>query len=204
MASGELLSRRSFLIGVSAVGGGLALSLAVPFDSVRTAEEAPEVTAWLLIGTDNSVVIRVARAEMGQGAHTGLAMLVAEELECDWSKVSTEFVSPQENSRRERVWGDMSTGASRSIAASQLYLRQAGATARRNAAHGRGRALEGSGVGMRRRQERDHAPSERAQGHVRCRRRSGGESAAARRRKAQRPERMDARRHAAATPRRAR
>jgi isoquinoline 1-oxidoreductase beta subunit len=57
-------------------------------------------------------------------------MLVAEELECDWSKVSTEFVSPEENTRRERIWGDMSTGASRSIAASQLYLRQAGATAR--------------------------------------------------------------------------
>ena len=130
MTSGELLSRRSFVVGVSAVGGGLALSLAVPFDSVRTAEEAPEVTAWLLIGADNAVVIRVARAEMGQGAHTGLAMLVAEELECDWAKVSTEFVSPQENMRRDRVWGDMSTGASRSIASSQLYLRQAGATAR--------------------------------------------------------------------------
>ena len=130
MTSGELLSRRSFIVGVSAAGGGLALSLAVPFDSVRTAEEAPEVTAWLLIGADNSVVIRVARAEMGQGAHTGLAMLVAEELECDWAKVSTEFVSPQENMRRDRVWGDMSTGASRSIASSQLYLRQAGATAR--------------------------------------------------------------------------
>jgi isoquinoline 1-oxidoreductase beta subunit len=130
MTSGELLSRRSFVVGVSAVGGGLALSLAVPFDSVRTAEEAPEVTAWLLIGADNAVVIRVARAEMGQGAHTGLAMLVAEELECDWARVSTEFVSPQENMRRDRVWGDMSTGASRSIASSQLYLRQAGATAR--------------------------------------------------------------------------
>jgi isoquinoline 1-oxidoreductase beta subunit len=130
MTSGELLSRRSFVVGVSAVGGGLALSLAVPFDSVRTAEEAPEVTAWLLIAANNAVVIRVARAEMGQGAHTGLAMLVAEELECDWAKVSTEFVSPQENMRRDRVWGDMSTGASRSIASSQLYLRQAGATAR--------------------------------------------------------------------------
>ena len=90
----------------------------------------PEITVWLLIGPDNSVVIRVARAEMGQGVHTGLAMLVAEELECDWSKVRTEFVSPEDNLRRQQVWGDMSTGASRSIAASQLYLRQAGATAR--------------------------------------------------------------------------
>ncbi len=130
MTSGELLSRRSFLVGVSAVGGGLALSLAVPFVSVRTAEKTSEVNAWLLIGSDNSVVIRVARAEMGQGAQTGLAMLVAEELECDWSKVRTEFPSPQDNVRRGRVWGDMSTGASRSIASSQSYLRQAGAIAR--------------------------------------------------------------------------
>jgi isoquinoline 1-oxidoreductase subunit beta len=130
MASGELLSRRAFLVGVSAVGGGFALSLALPMDSARTAEQASEVTAWLVIRRDDSVVVRVARAEMGQGAHTGLAMLVAEELECDWAKVMTEFVSPQDNTRRDRVWGDMSTGASRSIASSQLYLRQAGATAR--------------------------------------------------------------------------
>jgi isoquinoline 1-oxidoreductase subunit beta len=130
MTSGELLSRRSFLVGVSAIGGGLALSLAVPFEPVHAAEKTSEVNAWLLIGSDDSVLVRIARAEMGQGAQTGLAMLVAEELECDWSKVRTEFVSPQENVRRGRVWGDMSTGASRSIASSQLYLRQAGATAR--------------------------------------------------------------------------
>jgi len=130
MTSGELLSRRSFLVGVSAVGGGLALSVAGPVDPARTAEEAPEITAWLSIGSDNSVVIRIARAEMGQGAQTGLAMLVAEELECDWSLVRTEFVSPEENLRRDHVWGDMMTGASRSIASSQLFLRQAGATAR--------------------------------------------------------------------------
>ena len=130
MASGELLSRRSFLVGVSAVGGGLALSLAVPFKPVRTAEKTSEVTVWLLIGSDNSIVVRIAYAEMGQGAQTGLAMLVAEELECEWSKVRTEFASPQENVRRKNVWGDMSTGASRSIAYSQLHLRQAGATAR--------------------------------------------------------------------------
>jgi isoquinoline 1-oxidoreductase subunit beta len=135
MPSGELVSRRSFLLGVSALGGGLALSLAVPVDPVRAAQEASaegvaEITAWIVICPDDAVVIRVARAEMGQGAHTGLAMLVAEELECDWAKVTTEFVSPQDNMRRDRVWGDMSTGASRSVASSQLYLRQAGAAAR--------------------------------------------------------------------------
>ncbi len=130
MTSGDSLSRRSFLAGVSAVGGGLALALTVPFAPVRTDEEAPEITAWLLIGSDDSVVVRIARAEMGQGAQTGLAMLVAEELECDWANVSTEFVSAGENLRRGQIWGDMSTGASRSIASSQLYLRQAGAIAR--------------------------------------------------------------------------
>jgi isoquinoline 1-oxidoreductase beta subunit len=83
----------------------------------------------VVIAPDDTVTIRIAHAEMGQGASTGLAMLVAEELECDWAKVRTEFVSPGENMRRQ-VWGDTSTGASRSIASSQRYLRQAGATAR--------------------------------------------------------------------------
>ena len=91
---------------------------------------AAEITCWVVIAPDDTVTIRVARAEMGQGALTGLAMLVAEELECDWAKVRTEFVSPTENLRRNQIWGDTSTGASRSIASSQDYLRHAGATAR--------------------------------------------------------------------------
>lgn len=130
MTSDVALSRRSFLASVGMVGGGLALGLAIPFEPVSAADEMPEVTVWLNIGPDNSVLIRVARAEMGQGAQTGLAMLVAEELECDWSNVRIVSVTPQDNLRRHAAWGDMQTGASRSIAASQLYLRQAGATAR--------------------------------------------------------------------------
>ena len=130
MTAGDPLSRRSFLAGASAAGGGFALALAVPVGPACAGMEGPEVTAWLLIDPDNSVVIRIARSEMGQGVQTGLALLVAEELECDWSKVRTEFISAAENVRRDLVWGDTSTGASRSIASSQLYLRQAGATAR--------------------------------------------------------------------------
>ncbi len=142
MISGDPLSRRSFLAGISVAGGGLTLAFAIPFGPARAGPppfpsplageggEGVEVTAWLLIGPDNSVVIRIARAEMGQGAQTGLAMLIAEELECDWAQVRTEFISPEENLRRGWVWGDMSTGASRSIASSQLYLRRAGAIAR--------------------------------------------------------------------------
>src|SRR5271169_1719860 len=135
MTSGGGFNRRSFLVGASAAGGGLALGFAVPFGPPRSAvsaqaASASEVTCWLTIGRDDTVTIRVAHSEMGQGALTGLAMLVAEELECDWSKVRAQLVSPTENSRRNNAWGDLSTGASRSIASSQLYLRQAGAIAR--------------------------------------------------------------------------
>jgi isoquinoline 1-oxidoreductase beta subunit len=140
MVSGGEFDRRSFLVGASASGGGLVLGFAVPLRpdaavAVAHADPsgnpaAPEITCWVVIAPDDTVTIRVAHSEMGQGALTGLAMLVAEELECDWSKVHTELVSAEENVRRDHVWGDTSTGASRSIATSQGYLRQAGAAAR--------------------------------------------------------------------------
>ncbi|MGC2121737.1 MAG: molybdopterin cofactor-binding domain-containing protein [Xanthobacteraceae bacterium] len=135
MASGGEVNRRSFLVGVSAAGGGLALSFAipqVPSSAVPAggSHGALDITCWVGIAPDNTVTIQVAHSEMGQGAMTGLAMLVAEELECDWTAVKTEFVSPTENLRRNQLWGDTSTGASRSIASSQDYLRRAGATAR--------------------------------------------------------------------------
>ena len=126
------LNRRTFLVGVSAGGGGLALGFAIPAASGSPAPADPagaSVTCWVVISPDNTVTIRVAHAEMGQGALTGLAMLVAEELECDWATVKTEFVSATENLRLQ-IWGDTSTGASRSIASSQAVLRRAGATAR--------------------------------------------------------------------------
>src|SRR5207237_4645046 len=72
----------------------------------------------------------VAKWEMGQGIFAALPMLVAEELECDWSKVRAEFAQPHENLARNRAWGDMSTGGSRSIRSSHESLRKAGATAR--------------------------------------------------------------------------
>src|SRR5712691_1650186 len=125
-------SRRDFLKVSTAAGGGLALQLMIPARAVAVAAGAkgPELTAWIVIGADDSVLIRVARSEMGQGSSTGLPMLVAEELECDWTKVRTEFVSTNEQVRRNRVWGSMATGGSRSIRDSQEYLRRAGAAAR--------------------------------------------------------------------------
>src|SRR6266487_3648259 len=119
-------SRRDFLKVSTAAGGGLALQFMIPARAVAAGEaaKAPELTAWIVVNPDNSVVIRVARSEMGQGSSTGLAMLVAEELECDWTKIRTEFVSTAEQIRRNRVWGSMATGGSRSIRDSQEYLRQ--------------------------------------------------------------------------------
>ena len=131
MRSGGDLDRRSFLVTASAAAGGLTLGFAIPLaEAARAVGAIPEITCWIAIAPDDSVTIRIARSEMGQGSMTGLAMLVAEELECDWSKVRTEFVSPTLNLAKNRIWGDTSTGASRSIASSQDYLRRAGATAR--------------------------------------------------------------------------
>ncbi|MGY3528946.1 molybdopterin cofactor-binding domain-containing protein [Bradyrhizobium sp. USDA 4452] len=127
------LNRRAFVIGTATVGAGLALGLDLPFGGpsvVRAADGAPEVNAWVVIRPDDTVVIRIARSEMGQGTLTGLAQLVAEELECDWSKVTTEYPTPGQSVARKRAWGDFSTGGSRGIRTSQDYVRKGGATAR--------------------------------------------------------------------------
>ncbi len=123
------VSRRSFLAGSAAAG--FTLGFHVPFEGEALAQAmAPEVNAWVVIKPDDTVVIRIARSEMGQGTLTGLAQLVAEELECDWSKVTTEYPTPGQNLARNRVWGNYSTGGSRGIRESQDYVRQGGAAAR--------------------------------------------------------------------------
>ena len=136
MTASFKLDRRSFLAGAASLGG-LSLGFRLPFglDAVAAAETAPtgatpEVNAWVVIRPDDTVVIRIARSEMGQGTLTGLAQLVAEELECDWSRVTTEFPTPGENAARKRVWGNFSTGGSRGIRESNEYVRKGGAAAR--------------------------------------------------------------------------
>jgi isoquinoline 1-oxidoreductase beta subunit len=129
------LSRRTFVVGsAAAAGGGLALGLQLPLGAPAAAQgaagAAPEVNAWVVIKPDETCVIRIARSEMGQGTLTGLAQLVAEELQCDWSKVTTESITAGQNFARKRVWGDMSTGGSRGIRSSQDYVRRGGAVAR--------------------------------------------------------------------------
>jgi isoquinoline 1-oxidoreductase subunit beta len=126
-------SRRKFIVGSAAAGGGLALGFNLPFSVQAAAAQSAadsEVNAWVVVKPDDTCLIRIARAEMGQGTHTGLAQLVAEELECNWSKVAIEQVTPGQNLSRKRVWRDMATGGSRGIRGSEEYVRQGGAAAR--------------------------------------------------------------------------
>ncbi|MBL8524796.1 MAG: xanthine dehydrogenase family protein molybdopterin-binding subunit, partial [Betaproteobacteria bacterium] len=131
-------SRRRFLQGTGAAAGSLVVGFHIPFiknadaQAVAsvTAKAPAEVNAWVVVKPDDTIVIRIARSEMGQGTLTGLAQLVAEELECNWAKVTTEYPTPGQNLARNRVWGNYSTGGSRGIRESQDYVRKGGAIAR--------------------------------------------------------------------------
>ena len=128
---GPRFSRRAFVIGSAAAGGGLALGFDLGGGPAWAQGAAgAEVNAWVVVKPDDTCVIRIARSEMGQGTHTGLAQLVAEELQCDWSKIAIEPITAGRNLARQRVWGDMSTGGSRGIRGSQDYVRRGGAAAR--------------------------------------------------------------------------
>lgn len=126
------ISRRQFLIGTAASGAGLSLAMTLPGKALAMAGEkaSKEINAWVVVKPDDTVVVRVARSEMGQGTLTGLAQMVAEELECDWSKVTTEYPTPLENLQRDRAWGSFATGGSWGIRTSHQYVREGGAIAR--------------------------------------------------------------------------
>src|SRR5688572_14269121 len=122
-----MTTRRDFLKVSAAAGGGLALGFPLAAGAQGV---APEINAWMVIQPNDVVVIRYARSEMGQGSMTSAAQLVAEELECDWSKVRVEYVDTNQHVKRKRAWGSMAAVGSRTIRQSQQYLRTAGATAR--------------------------------------------------------------------------
>lgn len=127
----EGLSRRGFLGSAAAATGSLVVGFHVPLTAqAQSASAPPEVNAWVVVQPDERVIIRIARSEMGQGTLTGLAQMVAEELECDWARVTTEYPTPGQNLARNRVWGNFSTGGSRGIRESQDYVRKGGAAAR--------------------------------------------------------------------------
>lgn len=128
------ISRRKFIVGTGAGAAGFSLGFAVPSLLGRSAgaqtQGTPEINAWVVIAPDDTVTIRIVRSEMGQGTLTGLAQMVAEELDCDWSKVVTEQPTPGASVARGRPWGNFSTGGSQGIRQSQQYVREGGAAAR--------------------------------------------------------------------------
>ena len=136
-----MLSRRSLIkAGLSAAGGLMIAAYAPEFAGATTIAGQPwspetgktpdEVTAFVVIDPDNSITLRVPKSEMGQGVLTSLAMILAEELECDFAKVKVEYASAHRNVVDGNVYQAMGTGGSRSIRGSRVFLQQAGASAR--------------------------------------------------------------------------
>lgn len=126
--SAQASSRRNFLKQTAALSGGFVLGIQA--SAAEALNGQPEVTHWVVIQPDDTVIIRIARSELGQGSFTGLAQLVAEELECDWNKVQPEYADVNQHIRRNRIFKDMSTGGSRGIRDSHEYVRKGGAAAR--------------------------------------------------------------------------
>src|SRR5580658_10422342 len=136
------LSRRHFILTAATAAGGFMIGIgAVP----RASRAAPvavqpwsdgngyaayDIDAWIAIDPDDSIVIRYQRTEMGQGSMTALPMMIAEELQCDWSKVRIEYASANRNIREDRVYGDMFSHGSMSVRQSQQKMQQVGASAR--------------------------------------------------------------------------
>src|SRR5919106_405214 len=135
------INRRQFMLTTAVVGGAFVLGFFLPSRRAEAAviadrpwtaptEGGTEVNAWLLIGSDDTVTIRVAQSERGEGVFTAMPMLVAEELECDWTKVRAEYASANRSLRENRVYQRMATGGSGAVRRSREYLQQAGASAR--------------------------------------------------------------------------
>ena len=124
------LSRRGFLGATASTGLVVAFHIPLAGSAVAQDSRPTEVNAWVVVRPDDSIIIRIARSEMGQGTLTGLAQLVAEELDGNWAKVTTEYPTPGQNLARARVWGNFGTGGSQGIRQSQDYVRKGGAAAR--------------------------------------------------------------------------
>jgi isoquinoline 1-oxidoreductase subunit beta len=164
------MHRRDFLTSAAAVSGAMVLGFWLPPSAVGAGlvpdepwhsgtSKGPEINAWLTIAPDDTVTIRVAQTDVGTGVFTTCSMMIAEELQCDWSKVRAEYASANRNVREKApawtipvpgnglldpagggepvqlkgedgVYRRMSTGSSGAVRESRYYLQQAGAEAR--------------------------------------------------------------------------
>ncbi len=128
----DAVGRRDFLKIGAAAGGGLLIGVALPGRATRVAaatRSAFAPSAFVRIGADDLVTVIVGKAEMGQGVYTSLAMLVAEDLEADWSKLRVES-APVDPAYNHASFGIQMTGGSSSVSSEWERMRRAGATAR--------------------------------------------------------------------------
>ena len=122
-------SRRKFMLTSAAISGGFALGLQLPVKA-QDAVTGNDINIWVQINPDDTVTIKYARCEMGQGSMTSAPQIVADELDASWDQVHIEYVDVNEHFRMDRAWGAMVTVGSQTIRNSQEYLRNAGASAR--------------------------------------------------------------------------
>ena len=129
----ERPARRSFMKTAGALGGGLVLGFFVPgsnrFANAQAAKPVSAPNAFLRIAPDNTVTVMVNRLEFGQGVHTSLPMLMAEELDADWSQIRSEL-APAADAFKDPLFGIQMTGGSGTIAHSFTQYREIGARAR--------------------------------------------------------------------------
>jgi isoquinoline 1-oxidoreductase beta subunit len=127
MMKAPKLSRRGFVVGTAALGSGLALGFDLPASAQNAAGN--DVGIWVVIKSNDEIVARITRSEMGQGTVTGLVQLIAEELEADWSQMKWEYITPGESFAKKAQWGDFVTTGSRGIRGAQDIVRRGGAVA---------------------------------------------------------------------------
>ncbi|MCU1341769.1 MAG: aldehyde oxidase and xanthine dehydrogenase, molybdopterin binding, partial [Candidatus Acidoferrum typicum] len=134
-AGSTAIDRRNFLKTGVAGATGLVIGFYLPgrFEALAASPAgtaSPAVlNAWMRIGTDDSVTIMIDKSEMGQGIQTALCMIAAEELECDWKKIRTEF-APAAKEYFNPAFGMQGTGGSSSVRSSWDPMCKAGAAAR--------------------------------------------------------------------------
>jgi len=127
------LNRRTFLKTTTAVGGGLMIGSYLALDGADTdllAAGTFEPNIWLKVNSDDTVRIMLSQLEMGQGVMTSMPMLVAEELDVDWSKVKIEWTPADAKYGNPNFGGQQLTAGSNSVRGMWKILRGAGATAR--------------------------------------------------------------------------
>src|SRR5689334_5886303 len=126
------LTRRVFLKTATAAGGGLVLGAYLPLgpDSTLDAAGTFEPNVWIRINADDTVRIMLTMLEMGQGVMTSMPMLVAEELDFDWTKIKTEWAPADAKYGNPNFGGAQLTAGSNSVRGMWKLLREAGATAR--------------------------------------------------------------------------